>query len=139
MSQILEHALDVNLWVEKSFALLDDDGILAVALPNFDSIFRMVMQEKEPFICPPAHLNFFSPRNLGRLLKKHGFEVLKTQWISRIPATAFEKRLPRFARGAVVPLADAAAKLLLNAFDFFRHGQIINLYARKAGMQRQGA
>jgi 2-polyprenyl-3-methyl-5-hydroxy-6-metoxy-1,4-benzoquinol methylase len=132
MSQILEHALDVNLWVEKSFALLADDGILAVALPNFDSVFRMIMQENEPFICPPAHLNFFSPRSLARLLRKHGFEVLKTQWISRIPATAFEKRFPRFARQAVVPVADAAAKLLLNSFDLFRRGQIINLYASKA-------
>ena len=75
MSQILEHALDVNLWIKKARGFLSDDGILAIALPNYGSIFRMIMQENEPFICPPAHLNFFNPNSLSRLLGNHGFKV----------------------------------------------------------------
>jgi SAM-dependent methyltransferase len=130
MSQILEHALDVNLWIAKANRILIAGGVLAVALPNFDSIFRRIMQEREPYICPPAHLNFFSPQNLKRLLEKHGFQLLETQWVSRIPRTAFEKRVPKIGEKGI-PLVYASSKLLLKTFDLFHCGQMINLYARK--------
>ena len=45
MSQILEHALDVNLWVDKAHRFLQKDGILAIALPNYGSVVRKVLQE----------------------------------------------------------------------------------------------
>ena len=98
MSQILEHALDVNQWIKRSRDLLVDDGILAIALPNFGSIFRIIMQENEPYICPPAHLNFFCQNSLRTLLELHGFEVEAVHWISRIPKRAFAKRLPRLGK-----------------------------------------
>jgi len=130
MSQILEHALDVNLWMSKAHDLLADDGILAIALPNFGSIFRLVMQEKEPYICPPAHLNFFNPNNLGELLQKHGFVVEKTQWVSRLPSSSFEKRLPGFGQ-PFLPLVNAMSTATLGAVDFLHLGMTINVYARK--------
>ena len=130
MSQILEHALDVNQWTKKAYALLRDSGMLVVALPNFDSIFRRVMQENEPFICPPAHLNFFNPTSLTNLLEKHGFKVEETQWVSRLPTTTFEKRLPGFIKPAL-PLVSAVSDATLKVIDTLRLGMIINVYARK--------
>ncbi len=132
MSQILEHALDINLWVSKANALLADRGVLAIALPNYGSIFRLVMQEKEPYICPPAHLNFFNPHSLSRLLEKHGFEVLKVQWISRIPKNTFEKRLPGVAR-ALLPAVHLLSRVPLKTLDVLHLGTIINVYGRKIG------
>ena len=61
MSQILEHVCDINQWIIKAHDILADDGVLAIALPNFGSVFRRVMQEKSPYITPPEHLNFFNP------------------------------------------------------------------------------
>ena len=130
MSQILEHALDVNLWIKKAHDMLVSDGIIAIALPNFGSIFRKVMQEKEPYICPPAHLNFFSPNSLSRLLEKHGFRVEATQWVSRIPKTAFEKRMPNFAK-PLLPVINVASSASLQAIDAVQLGMMINLYGRK--------
>ncbi len=82
MSQILEHALDVESWVCKAWELLENDGILAVALPNFGSLQRRLLQENEPYICPPDHLNFFTPEALTLLLKNNGFTVEKIQHVS---------------------------------------------------------
>ena len=130
MSQILEHALDVNQWTKKAYALLRDSGMLVVALPNFDSIFRRVMQENEPYICPPAHLNFFNPASLANLLKKHGFKVEETQWVSRLPTTTFEKRLPGFIKPAL-PLVSAVSDATLKVIDTLHSGMMINVYARK--------
>jgi SAM-dependent methyltransferase len=130
MSQILEHALDVNLWIKKSRDFLVNDGILAIALPNYGSIFRMIMQENEPYICPPAHLNFFNPDSLSKLLENHGFKTEAIQWISRIPKRTFEKRLPRLGK-PLLPVINVASSASLKIIDAFRLGMMINVYGRK--------
>jgi len=130
MSQILEHALDINLWIKKAHELLANDGIIAIALPNFASIFRMVMQENEPYVCPPAHLNFFNPSSLSRLLEKHGFKVEAIQWVSRIPKRAFEKRMPQIGK-PMLPVINALEYMSLKAIDTAHLGMMINVYGRK--------
>ena len=130
MSQILEHALDVNLWIKKASGFLVKDGIIAIALPNYGSIFRMIMQENDPFISPPEHLNFFTPNSLSRLLEKHGFKVEKVQWISRIPKKNIEKCCPKLVK-PVLPIINAVSKISLKTIDVFHRGMMINVYGRK--------
>lgn len=130
MSQILEHAHDVNLWMEKSHRLLSQRGVLAVAVPNFASAFRRVLQEKEPFITPPSHLNFFTPTSLARLLASHGFRVAETQWVSRLSPSAFAKRLPSGTR-FLAPLLQKSSSLALAAIDRLHLGQLITVYGIK--------
>jgi SAM-dependent methyltransferase len=130
MSQILEHAIDVNLWIQKAHQMLEKNGLLAIAVPNYGSLFRKVLQESDPFICPPVHLNFFNPRSLSLLLKKHGFEVMRTEWISRLPQSAFEKRLPSFTK-PLLPLVQLGSNFFLACIDQLRMGMIIRLYSRK--------
>lgn len=130
MSQILEHALDVEAWVSKAWQLLEDGGILAIALPNFGSLQRIVLQEKEPYICPPDHLNFFTTGALTALLEENGFSVEKIQHVSRVPKCTIQKRMPGFIASLGPPLwlfVNAAFRLV----DFMRLGTIVNVYARK--------
>lgn len=130
MSQILEHAQDVVLWVEKARSLLVDGGGLIIAVPNFDGIFRRVMQENEPYIIPPAHLNYFGSKNLSLLLEAHGFEVEKVQWVSRIMPTAFEKRFS-WAGKSVLSTIQLVSSGAMNTIDLLRMGLFINVYAKK--------
>lgn len=130
MSQTLEHALDVNLWINKAHDLLENDGIVAIALPNFGSIFRLIMQENEPFICPPAHLNFFTVNSLSKLLSRHGFHVERIQCVSRISTTTLAKRIPIIFQ-RLFPLFKVFIAVALKFFDAFHLGMIITVYARK--------
>jgi len=130
MSQILEHALDVNLWIKKANDILIKDGIIAIALPNYSSLFRRILQDKESFICPPEHLNFFNPNSITRLLENHGFKILTIKWISRIPKRSFEKLIPK-ARKPIISILDTISHASLKAIDAFHLGMIINVYARK--------
>jgi hypothetical protein len=127
MSQILEHAHDIGGWMDKSRDLLAPGGLLAIALPNFDSLARRLLQEREPFICPPEHLNFFSAGSLTRLVEAHGFTVAATEWVTRVPRASLARRLP----GALVPLADLAGKVATGLVDAARLGSVLRLYARK--------
>lgn len=132
MSQILEHALDVHGWLEKAHDLLRKGGIIAIALPNFGSLFRRVLQENDPFVTPPAHLNYFDSRNLGLLLEECGFTVRRVQFVTRIPPGALDRRFRRFG----APVAAAAAGLAgitARAMDLAHVGMMINVYASKKG------
>jgi hypothetical protein len=109
--------------------LLVPGGVLAIALPNFGSIFRLILQENEAYICPPAHLNFFTRKNLSRLLEKKGFVVQKVQWISRLDKKVLFRRIPALSflgQGVAVPL-----RVSLSMIDRLHLGMIINLYAQK--------
>lgn len=130
MSQVLEHALDVEVWVSKAWQLLENDGILAIALPNFGSLQRIILQEKEPYICPPDHLNFFTPGALSELLKKNGFVVEKIQHVSRVPRSSIQRRVPGRA-APLAPLLWILVNKVLQLVDFMRLGSVINVYARK--------
>jgi SAM-dependent methyltransferase len=130
MSQVLEHALDVDEWVRKAWQLLRPGGILAIALPNFGSLQRLVLREREPYVCPPDHLNFFTPKALVQLLHKRGFQVEAIQHVSRVPLCTFHKHV----RGMAAPLATPLWLLtrpLFRTVDAVRLGSIINVYASR--------
>ena len=127
MSQILEHALDVNLWLTKCRDLLHRGGVIAIALPNFNSVFRRVMQENEPFITPPAHLNYFSASNLCRLLERHGFAVKQVDSRSRLSAASLRRRLP-----VVGPALSGIVRAAFAGIDRLHLGMMIQVYAVKA-------
>ena len=105
-------------------------GIIAIALPNFGSIFRMIMQENEPYICPPAHLNFFNPNSLSKVLENYGFRVEAIEWVSRLPEKTFEKRLPRFGK-PLLPIIHSISTVSLRGIDALHLGMMINVYGRK--------
>lgn len=130
MSQILEHARDAVGWVNKARNLLADEGMLVIAVPNFEGIFRWVMQENEPYIIPPAHLNYFARKSLTLLLEAQGFEVEKVQWVSRILPVAFEKRFGWTGKFGL-SLMQIASSNLMRTIDLLRMGLFLNIYARR--------
>lgn len=130
MTQVLEHAHDVDLWISKASNLLTNDGILAIAVPNFRNIFRMIIQENDPFICPPAHLNFFTAKNLSLLLQKHGLKTHDLQYQSMMPFSTFEKRLSGLGTKGL-SAAYGMATYAQEVFDILHIGMVINIYARK--------
>jgi len=83
MSQVLEHALDPLDWLKRTAALLSPTGVLAVAVPNFGGVYRL-LGARDPFIIPPIHLNFFTPASLRLAFEKAGLTVLKVRSFNRI-------------------------------------------------------
>lgn len=71
MSQVLEHALDPLDWLRRAASILAPGGVLAVAVPNFGGIYRM-LGVRDPFLIPPVHLNFFTAASLRMAFEKAG-------------------------------------------------------------------
>lgn len=134
MSQVLEHAVDIGEWSSKAACLLRPGGVLCVAVPNFGGLLRRLLQQRDPYVTPPVHLNYFSAGNLRRLLGDRGLTTIRTETVSRVRADALARRLPR----AVAPLrriATPAVRVLqrpvLAPVDRSGLGMFLNVYARK--------
>ena len=128
LSQIVEHVLDINDWVSKSQKLLKPNGILVIALPNFDNLFRFILGTNEPYIIPPEHLNYFSARNLRKLMSKHNLNVEKIEWTSNVLPSAIAK-LP-FGKVAM-PVLKPLVGISLKFIDLLRLGIFVTVYVRK--------
>ena len=131
MSQILEHAFDCDAWVKKAYKAPSPGGILAIALPNFDSFLRHLLQENDPYIIPPAHLNFFNQKSLSRLLEKHSFKVERMEEITRINPRIIVRKLP-FLQVLDISIVDRVTSVLFTLPSALRCGMMIHAYARKA-------
>ena len=63
--------------------LLKPEGLLVVEVPNDFNDFQTVANAEhglnEWWVCPPAHLNYFSTTSLKDLLHKVGYEVIHTE------------------------------------------------------------
>jgi SAM-dependent methyltransferase len=76
MSHVIEHIPDPNAWLEKAREIMEPNGILAVSVPNSDSL----------------------PRRFRLFLKRCG--IIKGKWkdSSRTPDHLFEPNIPSFIR-----------------------------------------
>src|SRR5439155_13095049 len=72
---VLEHVRNPQEQLLRLAALLKPGGVLGLRVPNIASFGARVAGQWWPWMCPPAHLWFFSPTTLPRLLHACGFEV----------------------------------------------------------------
>ena len=87
---ILEHLIDYELVIKLLKNMINDDGSLIISLPNIANIYvRLnILFGRFPYldrgILDRTHFHFFTLGSIKRLLKKHGFDILKIK-VSPIP------------------------------------------------------
>jgi SAM-dependent methyltransferase len=79
MWHVLEHVRNPREQLLRVATLLKHEGVLGIRVPNIGSFGARVAGEWWPWMCPPAHLWFFSSTTLPRLLRDIGFEVLEVR------------------------------------------------------------
>jgi 2-polyprenyl-3-methyl-5-hydroxy-6-metoxy-1,4-benzoquinol methylase len=127
MSQVLEHALDPLDWLRRMRDLLSPDGVAALALPNFAGVYRL-LGRRDPFLIPPFHLNYFTPRSLRAGLAAAGLDVPKMETTSCITVCSDARRSLSRRRMLLGRLWNSAAW----ALNSTRFGIILRAYARRA-------
>ena len=75
MWHVLEHVRNPKDQLIQLATLLKPGGILGLRVPNIAGFGARAAGEWWPWMCPPAHLWFFSSATLPRLVNACGFEV----------------------------------------------------------------
>ena len=81
-SQIIEHIKKPREMVKKIEEILMPGGVLAVAVPNFNSLFVKGLGTKDrSCLWVPEHCNYFTQRSLEMLTGRTGFNLTKLNHI----------------------------------------------------------
>lgn len=72
----LEHFEQPIAGLQKAHELLEDQGIVAVMVPNIDSLFARLTKTKWHLLLPEEHLFYFSPKSIRLMLEKSGFDMV---------------------------------------------------------------
>lgn len=78
MWHVLEHVHELDAYFEKFRILLEEKGVLAIAVPNYTSYDASFYKKYWAAYDLPKHLWHFSPSSLKLLAKNHGFKHIKS-------------------------------------------------------------
>lgn len=77
MGDVIEHMSDPGSALVKAYELLEEDGVLWISTPNFESSFSRMRKFEDAMWCEPLHISYFSYRGLEKLVTKIGFQVME--------------------------------------------------------------
>ncbi len=125
MSHVLEHSLHPLQWLEHAVRLLRPRGVLAIAVPNFGGIYRF-LGERDPWIIPPIHLQYFTPSSMRHALHRSGLHVIRMASRSYVTLDPVDRKLSLKSR--LIRRAWNGLALLLNQTS---RGIVLHAYARR--------
>lgn len=127
MSQVLEHALDPMDWLRRAHDLLLPGGMLAIALPNFGGIYRL-LGARDPYLIPPVHVNFFTPASMRHALTTAGLTPTRIDSDSHMTPRRWDGKI-----GAKRLALSLTMKLAAPLLDPFARGIILRAFAHRDG------
>jgi 2-polyprenyl-3-methyl-5-hydroxy-6-metoxy-1,4-benzoquinol methylase len=79
---VLEHVHELHKYLDTFYSLLNDSGILIIAVPNYTSFDARIYSQTWAAYDVPRHLYHFSPQSMRTLLSKHKFNLVeqKPMW-----------------------------------------------------------
>lgn len=80
-TNVLEHVLDPDLFLQSIRKIILQDGLLAITVPNdYSDIQQLALREgminREFWFVPPHHLHYFNTESLTKFMEDRGFEVV---------------------------------------------------------------
>ncbi|WP_058104588.1 class I SAM-dependent methyltransferase [Maribacter dokdonensis] len=117
---VLEHLKDLNGTITKISSLLDTDGTLIIAVPNYKSYDANYYKEYWAAYDTPRHLWHFSQKSISTIFENHNLKVVRT--------------LPMYYDSYYVSLLSEKYKTgKSNYLKAFYRGMLSNLKAKRTG------
>lgn len=117
---VLEHLKDLNGTITKISNLLDTDGTLIIAVPNYKSYDANYYKEYWAAYDTPRHLWHFSQKSISTIFENHNLKVVRT--------------LPMYFDSYYVSLLSEKYKTgKSNYLKAFYRGMLSNLKAKRTG------
>lgn len=113
---LIEHLdkIETPKFLKEAFRVLKSGGFIFLITPNFNSPFRYLLNKHWFAYFDPTHKQFYTPRLLSQLLKKHGFQKIKLRFKTayNIPT---DLHLPKFCRKLPLPVKNLINYLIISS------------------------
>tara|TARA_B100000579_G_C22799964_1_gene839202 strand:- start:498 stop:1535 length:1038 start_codon:yes stop_codon:yes gene_type:complete len=77
--QVIEHLENPKDVIKDAHRLLDDQGYLYIACPNFNSASMKIFREKHRHVATFGHINMYSLENLAIQIEQEGFKLIEME------------------------------------------------------------
>jgi len=150
MYAVLEHVRDVSDLITSVCSVVKDGGHIIIDVPNASGWYQVFSKESWLWLIPPAHLHYFTPQSLERLLEANGFVVVEKRSVSTSTwvfilahhvYSLFGRQLPgtslssSWFRRKIIWLIEGGIRLVLAPISWaaqkrMRHNQLIYVAAK---------
>lgn len=77
MGDVIEHVTDPTEALNKVYYMLEDDGVLWISTPNYESSFSRLRKFTDAMWNEPTHITYFNYNTFAQLLNNCGFEIIE--------------------------------------------------------------
>ncbi|MFN0031194.1 MAG: class I SAM-dependent methyltransferase [Flavobacteriales bacterium] len=103
--EVIEHINNPLDEMQMVNGMLRSGGLFYCTTPNWNALSRFWLKDQYNIIAYPEHLAYFTPRSLNKLMKRCGFEKLKTE-TTGISITRFNQSTGRKKQAVVSVSSD---------------------------------
>lgn len=133
---VIEHVESPLNFMQMLLAQLSVNGMLVISTPNYSGVVAKVLGERDVFLMPPEHLNFFTFAGLLSLAKDAGLSPVYETTFGRLTRNELDRAIaryfPRMVRPAS-PLLRAVIRAGFGALNSVRLGLEIEMYFSSTG------
>ena len=110
---VVEHLTDLREHFTKLYSILEDNGVIVLITPDYNSLQRKLLGKKWFQFKPLEHINYFSLTTFKKLVDSTGFKIVGSKKAGQYSNTEFLKdRLKKYKFGWLIPIFDLTVKLL---------------------------
>jgi 2-polyprenyl-3-methyl-5-hydroxy-6-metoxy-1,4-benzoquinol methylase len=110
---VVEHLTDLQAHFIKLHSILDNNGIIILITPDYNSLQRKLLGKKWFQFKPIEHISYFSLATFKKLTDATGFKIVDSKKAGQYSNTDFlNDRLKKYKFGFFIPLFKFIVKLL---------------------------
>lgn len=117
--ELAEHLQDPFAFFSHCSALLPPSSLLILTTLNWHGFDLQVLRERSKSLQPPAHINFFTPKSIVRLLRRCGFQALEVTTPGNLDADIVFKQRGDLPPGFVRTMFEDAGEAVIPEFQAF--------------------
>jgi 2-polyprenyl-3-methyl-5-hydroxy-6-metoxy-1,4-benzoquinol methylase len=132
---VIEHVPNPNDFLHKIKDLLNNEGLLILSTPNFSGLVSKLLGNRDPFLIPPEHLNFFTKSGLKELIKANGFEVIRVNTFGFITDDGLTRTVTKYLPASLHPLSFLIKPLInyaVRSLNIINNGLELEFYLRRS-------
>ena len=127
---VLEHVHDLHLTLNTLKSILKANGVMFVAVPNYQSFDAAYYKQFWAAYDVPRHLYHFSKKSMAKLMETNGFQIVKVlpMWFDSFYVSLLSEK---YKKNPIGPIFAVIVGLLSNIIAFFKGNSSSLIYVIK--------